>query len=56
MAQEVYPPVDVQPVATGGQAFVQPTQPFLVSGEYLWVQTGLGDDGLSWTLWVEDGT
>ena len=39
--------------ATG--VFVQPDQP-VGNGPYLWVQTGLGDDGSGFTLWVEDGS
>lgn len=54
MAQDVYPLVETQQVAQGGQAFVQPTQP-AVDGAYLWVQTGLGEDGTEFTIWIEDG-
>lgn len=56
MAQDVYPPMPEQAVALGGQAFVGPSQPIGVTGQYLWVQTGLGDDGTGITFWVEDGS
>lgn len=40
----------------GAQAYVGPTQPAGVTGRYLWMQTGLGDDGTDTTLWIEDGS
>jgi hypothetical protein len=56
MAQDVYPPIPEQPVAPGGQCFVQPTQPVGVTGLYLWIETGLGDSGEDVSLWIEDGS
>lgn len=56
MAQDVYPPLDEQPVAQGGQCIVSPTQPVGVGGMYLWVQTKAGPFGADITMWVEDGT
>jgi len=55
MAQDIYPPMPDQPVSPGGQAFVQPTAPTGVTGAFLWVQTGLGDSGDDWTIWIETG-
>jgi hypothetical protein len=57
MAQDVYPPVEAQPMAEGGQCIVSPSEPVLYHGaRFLWVQTGLGADGTDVTFWIEDGT
>ncbi len=35
--------------------YVQHDAPASTEGPFLWLQTGLGDDGAGITLWVEDG-
>ena len=37
------------------QTYIQDTQPVLDS-QFLWVQTGLGDDGTGFTIWFNDNT
>lgn len=41
--------------AASGNVFVQPTAPVSTPPSYMWLQTGLGEDGKGMTLWVEDG-
>ena len=50
-------------VAIGGQApiatepkdvFVSDTQPSASTDQYLWIQTGLGEDGTGFTAWFND--
>ena len=41
--------------SAAGNTFIGPTAPVSHPAEYMWLQTGLGDDGKGMTLWVEDG-
>lgn len=41
--------------SAAGNTFIGPTAPVSHQAEYMWLQTGLGDDGKGMTLWVEDG-
>lgn len=48
-------------VAVGGQSptepkdvFVSDTQPAASTDQYLWIQTGLGEDGTGFTAWFND--
>lgn len=52
--------VDLSATGAGGggsqQVFVQATAPAASPGvPYLWFQTGMGDDGTGFTLWIGDG-
>lgn len=40
----------------GVSMFISNTQPTTSQTKYLWIQTGLGDDGTDCTFWIEDGT
>jgi len=37
------------------QVYVSPAQPVGAPSQYLWVQTGLGSDGLKHQVWFNDG-
>lgn len=41
--------------SASGNVFVQPDAPVSAPPSYMWLQTGLGEDGTGMTLWVEDG-
>ena len=50
--------VDTAAVAgtvSSGTFYVGPTDPGFAN-EGVWVQTGLGDSGTDFTIWIEDGT
>lgn len=39
-----------------GNLFISDTAPSAAPVKYMWVQTGLGDTGDDWTIWIEDGS
>ena len=50
---------ELQQVSTSSESdipiFIQDDTPTTTASKYLWIQTGLGDDANSFTLWVETG-
>lgn len=48
---------DTSTVITGPsiQTYIQETKPN-VEGPFVWFQSGLGEDGSGFTLWIDDGT